>query len=135
MSGATFTAHLQVRWADSDRLGHVNNVRYVEYAQEARVQFLSRLDDRGATVVRRLEVDYLHPVTDNSGPLEVEVSVTRVGTTSCHIQHVVKDRNGRVCAEVVAVMVGFESETETSRPWSDAERSLFDEFSVASEVS
>ncbi|MGU3436012.1 acyl-CoA thioesterase [Actinomycetes bacterium M1A6_2h] len=134
MSGATFTAHLQVRWADSDRLGHVNNVRYVEYAQEARVQFLSRLGDRRAVVVRKLEVDYLHPVTDESGPLEVDVWVDRVGTTSCRLRHVVKNRDGRVCAEVVAVMVGFESETESSRPWSDAERALFEEYSVTADA-
>lgn len=134
MSGAKFTAHLQVRWADSDRLGHVNNVRYVEYAQEARVQFLSRLGHRAAVVVRRLEVDYLHPVTDDAGPLEVDVWVTRVGTTSCHIRHVLKNRDGRVCAEVVAVMVGFDAETESSRPWSGAERALFEEFSETADV-
>ena len=33
--------HCPLRWADLDVLGHVNNVRYVDYLQEARVDMLS----------------------------------------------------------------------------------------------
>ena len=29
-----------LRWADLDLLGHVNNVRYVDYLQEARLDLL-----------------------------------------------------------------------------------------------
>ena len=29
-----------IRWADLDLLGHVNNVRYVDYLQEARVDLM-----------------------------------------------------------------------------------------------
>ena len=29
-----------MRWADMDSLGHVNNVTYVDYLQEARVDML-----------------------------------------------------------------------------------------------
>jgi len=29
-----------LRWADLDLLGHVNNVRYVDYLQEARVDLM-----------------------------------------------------------------------------------------------
>ena len=34
-----FRCTLQVRWADFDQFGHVNNVKYIEYAQEARILF------------------------------------------------------------------------------------------------
>ena len=54
-----------MRWADLDMLGHVNNVVYVDYLQEARVDMLrthapdSRADDlaEGVVVVRH-EVTY-----------------------------------------------------------------------------
>ena len=35
-----------MRWADLDQLGHVNNVVYVDYLQEARVDML-RAHGRG----------------------------------------------------------------------------------------
>ena len=37
--GKEFACELEVRWADSDRLGHVNNTKFVEYMQEARIKF------------------------------------------------------------------------------------------------
>ncbi|NKU37232.1 acyl-CoA thioesterase, partial [Rhodococcus hoagii] len=33
MSNQVYSCDVQVRWGDSDRLGHVNNARVVEYMQ------------------------------------------------------------------------------------------------------
>ena len=58
-----------MRWADLDLLGHVNNVVYVDYLQEARVDMMRTHGPtaRGAlaegTVVVRHEVSYLAPLT------------------------------------------------------------------------
>ena len=41
MGQQAFTYEIQVRWGDSDRLGHVNNTRFMEYMQEARIAFLT----------------------------------------------------------------------------------------------
>ena len=43
-----------LRWADMDSLGHVNNVTYVDYLQEARVDMLRvhAPDDRGRAARR-----------------------------------------------------------------------------------
>ncbi|MGH3317205.1 MAG: acyl-CoA thioesterase, partial [Nocardioidaceae bacterium] len=38
----------RVRWSDVDSYGHVNNVKYFEYFQEARIAFLSHLTHSGA---------------------------------------------------------------------------------------
>ena len=37
------TARFQVRWADMDALGHVNNAVYFTYAEQARIEALERL--------------------------------------------------------------------------------------------
>ena len=56
-----------MRWADLDQLQHVNNVVYVDYLQEARVDML-RAHGRGPSamvdglVVVRHEVTYLKPL-------------------------------------------------------------------------
>ncbi|MDV8022486.1 acyl-CoA thioesterase [Rhodococcus sp. IEGM 1330] len=132
MAGKTFTCTLQVRWGDSDRLGHVNNTRFVEYLQEGRVQFLNAVlggsQQRGAAVVRKLATDFLHPILDDSGPLTIELWITRVGTTSYGVRHVVTDRDGKVCADAEALMVAFDLDTSSSRPLVEHERGLLTEY-------
>ncbi|MCZ4559729.1 acyl-CoA thioesterase [Rhodococcus sp. IEGM 1401] len=135
MSAKTFTCTLQVRWGDSDRLGHVNNTRFVEYLQEGRVRFLNAVFGgpgvRGAAVVRKLTTDFLHPILDDSGPLTIELWITRIGTTSYGVRHVVTDRDGKVCADAEALMVAFDLATSSSRPLSEDERNLLAEYLVA----
>ncbi len=133
MSGKTFTCTLQVRWGDSDRLGHVNNTRFVEYLQEGRVQFLNAVFGgpgvRGAAVVRKLTTDFLHPILDDSGPLTIELWITHVGTTSYGVRHVVTDRDGKLCADAEALMVAFDLETSSSRPLNESERTMLSTYS------
>ncbi|OZF44502.1 acyl-CoA thioesterase [Rhodococcus sp. 14-1411-2a] len=132
MPAKTFTCTLQVRWGDSDRLGHVNNTRFVEYLQEGRVQFLNAVFGgpgmRGAAVVRKLTTDFLHPILDDSGPLTIELWITRIGTTSYGVRHVVTDRDGKICADAEALMVAFDLATSSSRPLSEDERKLLAEY-------
>ena len=132
MPARTFTCTLQVRWGDSDRLGHVNNTRFVEYLQEGRVQFLNAVFGgpgvRGAAGVRKLTTDFLHPILDESGPLTIELWITRVGTTSYGVRHVVTDRDGKVCADAEALMVAFDLDTSSSRPLDESERGLLAEY-------
>ncbi|OZE35233.1 4-hydroxybenzoyl-CoA thioesterase [Rhodococcus sp. 05-2254-6] len=132
MPAKTFTCTLQVRWGDSDRLGHVNNTRFVEYLQEGRVQFLNAVFGgpgvRGAAVVRKLTTDFLHPIIDDSGPLTIELWISRIGTTSYGVRHVVTDRDGKVCADAEALMVAFDLATSSSRPLSEDERNLLAEY-------
>lgn len=132
MSAQTFTCTLQVRWGDSDRLGHVNNTRFVEYLQEGRVQFLNAVlggsKGRGAVVVRTLTTNFLHPILDDSGPLVIELWITRIRTTSYGVRHVVTDRNGTVCADAEALMVAFDLDTSSSRPLREHERTALSEY-------
>ncbi|MDI9895618.1 acyl-CoA thioesterase [Rhodococcus sp. IEGM 1381] len=132
MSGRTFTCTLEVRWGDSDRLGHVNNTRFVEYLQEGRVQFLNAAFGgpgvRGAAVVRKLTTDFLHPILDDSGPLTIELWITRIGNTSYGVRHVVTDRDGTVCADAEALMVAFDLDTSSSRPLDEHERGLLTQY-------
>ncbi len=72
------------RWADLDMLGHVNNVVYVDYLQEARVDMMRTLfaDRRGdlteGVVVVAHAVTYLTPLTFGRHSVTVECWVTEV---------------------------------------------------------
>ncbi|MBJ8346758.1 thioesterase family protein [Antrihabitans sp. YC2-6] len=133
-AGKSFTCQVEVRWADLDLLGHVNNTKYFEYAMEARVRFYQEAvfaGERGrrAVVLRRADMDYLRPVLVDAGPLDIETVVLHIGTTSYSLRHTMRDATGEVCAVGSAVMVGWDTEDQTSRPLSDAERSALEKFS------
>src|SRR5574340_789867 len=112
-AGKVFTCEIPVRWGDSDRLGHVNNTKFVEYMQEARIQFMnvgSLMPDGGprAVVLRRMDLEFLRPITDDSGPLTAEITVLHIGNSSYTLRHVLKDVRGTTCGTGDGVLVGFD---------------------------
>ncbi|MFI6432054.1 acyl-CoA thioesterase [Rhodococcus oryzae] len=140
MPNKVFTCEVQVRWGDSDRLGHVNNTLFLEYAQEARVKFFrERVFPAGvrpsAMVVRKVEIEFLKPITDESGPVTVEVSVLAVGNSSFGVRHLFRDVHGITCGVADAVMVRFDVKTETSVPLTELERSVLSEYAITETVS
>ena len=77
-----------MRWADMDLPGHVNNVTYVDYLQEARVDLLrahhaTAQDElaEGVVVVRH-EVEYAAPLTFRFKPVSIECWVTEIRAAS-----------------------------------------------------
>ncbi len=81
---------LHVRFSDVDVYGHVNNVMYFEYLQEARIQLMARLAEglpgaESATlqmVVAQTDVDYKRPILFRPEPYDVWSAIERVGRTS-----------------------------------------------------
>ena len=69
MTDAKITVHQKtfaIAWGDMDALGHVNNARYFDYFQEARVEWLRELDlhltEKTGPVVIHVACTYLKPV-------------------------------------------------------------------------
>lgn len=125
----------RVRWSDVDSYGHVNNVKYFEYYQEARIACLSDLADglpgnvgRG-TVVARIDVDYLRPIMFRSEPFEIQTWVSRVGTSSYDLQAEIRDGD-EVLSRAQAVVVAFDLQQQRSRPLTDVERERLHELLV-----
>ena len=82
MSRHTYECH--VRFSDVDVYGHVNNVKYFEYFQEARIAFILSLagglfdaDSSNRQVVARIDVDYKRPILFRAEPYAVETWVTQ----------------------------------------------------------
>lgn len=71
-----------VVWGDIDGLGHVNNIRYYEYAQEARVLHINAvLPDTFYTVIVATSCQYMSEVF-YPDVIKVGVRVKHIGTTS-----------------------------------------------------
>ena len=124
MSRHRYDCH--VRFSDVDVYGHVNNVKYFEYYQEARLAFLVSLgrdtgEDGFRLVVARLDVDYKRPILFRPEPYTVESWVTRIGRSSFDIESEIRD--GEVLlSRAHAAMVTFDLAAQRSRPLTAGER-------------
>lgn len=108
---------VQVRFSDVDVYGHVNNVKYFEYFQEARIQLLTtRGGDLGEgfhLVVAQTDVDYRRPILFRPEPYECRTWVSRIGTSSLVFESVVRDGDELLArARVVGVCI----DNATGRP-------------------
>jgi acyl-CoA thioester hydrolase len=71
------TYQCQLRWADMDLLGHVNNVTYLDYVTEAREALFAGHPAGRAPVSRHL-VDFVAPLVFRRRPVLVDTWVTEV---------------------------------------------------------
>jgi acyl-CoA thioester hydrolase len=123
-----------VRWDDLDAMGHVNNAKYLTYAQEARFlwateEFSGAMKETSLIemVVARAEVDFIEPIYEGGRFVEVEISVEKIGNSSFNMLFTIQDK-GRVFAKVRTVQVAVSLETRKSRPLSDKEREFLSNY-------
>jgi acyl-CoA thioester hydrolase len=124
---------VHVRFSDVDVYGHVNNVKYFEYYQEARIAFLQSIGvdllDPGTTerqVVARIDVDYRRPLLFRPEPYVVQTWVDRVGTSSYDLGCRIVDgpaAGDEVYSHAEVRLVAFDLATSRSRPLGEIERS------------
>jgi acyl-CoA thioester hydrolase len=126
--------HSQVRWADLDAFGHVNNVVFHAYLQEARVDFLfTHAASLGAggmsegVVVARQEIDHTAPLDFTTEPVRIETWVSRIGGASFTLRYDVRD-DVTVFARASSVLVPYDLATRSARRITDAERALLSDY-------
>lgn len=124
----------QVRWGDMDALGHVNNVRFLDYLQEARIDMFWTAPQRAGQqvmefdlVVARNEIDYLVPLIWSHEPLTIEVWVTNIKNASFEVAYEMK-RGEIIHARAKSVLVQFDLESQHSRRIGDNEKKLLEQY-------
>jgi acyl-CoA thioester hydrolase len=134
-----------LRWADMDSLGHVNNVTYVDYLQEARVDMLAvhapatggeELAE-GVVVVRH-EVEFCSPLVFRREPVRIESWVSRIRAASFTMRYEILDElpdgGRRVYTRAATVLTPFVFDAERPRRIRDAEREVLERFLEPEEV-
>ena len=123
-----------VRWDDIDALGHVNNAKYLTYAQEARFHWsFYQFYERNETpyfidmVVARAEVDFVVPIYEGGLFVDVHIWVESVGTSSFVLNYEISS-NGVMHARIKTVQVAISLQTKKSRPLADTEREFLKEY-------
>ena len=123
-----------VRWDDLDAMGHVNNAKFLTYAQEARFlwateEFSGAMRETSLIemVVARAEVDFIEPIYEGGRFVDVEITIGKIGNSSFNMLSTIGDQ-GKVFAKVMTVQVAISTETMKSRPLTDKEREFLTKY-------
>src|SRR5690606_13977724 len=128
------TVEVAIRWSDMDAYGHVNNVQYLRYLEEARVyafnqwfgQERSLLED--GVLVARSEIDYLAPLTFNYRPALVTLWCSRISGAAFDIAYVVGQVGSDVTfAQAESTLVTYELSAGRPRRIADHERAAMEQ--------
>jgi len=108
-----------IRYADTDRQGHVNNAVFATFSEIGRVAFLydpaEPLAPEGASfVVARLSIDF-HAELFWPGTVDIGTGIIRIGRSSVTLVQGLFNQ-GRCVASAEAVIVLFDKQTRASRP-------------------
>ncbi|MEU5362956.1 thioesterase family protein [Streptomyces sp. NPDC005925] len=124
-----------MRWSDMDVYGHVNNVVFLRYLEEARVNFLFRPDKnfKQGSVVARHEIDYKQQLVHRHEPVDVELWVTEIRAASFTLTYEVKDGD-QVYVRASTVIVPFDFEHRRPRRITDEEQEFLEEYLEEPEV-
>jgi len=118
-----------------DAQGHVNNAVYVDYLQEARVDFLLGLDVGGGpevgahlldsgVLVTSHQLEYLKPVVFGFEPIEISLWVDQVGGSRFVVGYELRDADGELAARARTALVPYDLATSTMRRLNPDERAV-----------
>jgi acyl-CoA thioester hydrolase len=104
---------LTVRWSDLDSYGHVNNVKYYDYIQEARISLVNDTvgwEPEAVWMVVRQDLEYLKPIDFRVEPYEVGTAVSAIGNRSFTLAAEIRDpTSSTIYATARTVVVGVSS--------------------------
>lgn len=112
-----------------DAYGHVNNVVFLRYLEEARIDFLFRPEKnfKQGSVVARHEIDYKRQLVHRHSPVDIELWITQIRAASFTITYEVKDGD-QIYVTASTVIVPFDFEAQRPRRLTAEERDFLAEY-------
>lgn len=116
-----------IEWGDMDALGHVNNGRYFDYFQQARIDWMASLDIHltaaQGPVVIKISGTFLKPVI-YPATITIISSIHSLGRSSFIMEHELY-QNDQQMTQGESKIVWVDYKRNKSIPVPDAIRSLF----------
>ena len=119
---------LDVRFADTDAMGHVNNAVYLTYCEAARIQYWTDVtgepvaaghEGAESLILAEARIAYRAPVFHTEG-VTIETRTTRIGSSSFTLEHRLTacppGGAPRLVAVSESVMVRYDYATERPTP-------------------
>jgi len=121
---------IAIRFADIDKLGHVNNAKYLTYMESARISYF--LDvmkeevnwDENGIILANAEINFAIPVELDDVEVLVFTSCSRIGGKSFNLSYVItKSDLKTICATGSTTMVCYNYKEARTIPVPDDWRS------------
>ena len=108
------TIKVAIRFADIDKLGHVNNAKYLTYLESARISYFVEVvgeavnwNEQGI-ILAKAEINFTLPVELEDREVIVFTSCTRIGGKSFDLSYVITKSDGStICATGSTTMVCY----------------------------
>jgi len=117
-----------------DAYGHVNNVVFLTYLEESRVDMLFALDAEyggkalaEGVLVAHHEIDYKRPLVYHPRGVDIEMWVGYIKGASFQIRYEIRDET-TVFALAASVLVPYDLEAQRPRRVSAEERSFLEKY-------
>ncbi|PVY76428.1 acyl-CoA thioester hydrolase [Tamilnaduibacter salinus] len=124
----------KLRYADTDRQGHVNNALFSTFLETGRVEFLYSPDDPLASdgasfVIANLNLQLRSEITW-PGTVDIGTAITRIGNSSIQLLQGIF-QNGTCAATAETVIVQMNDESRSSHPLSEATRTKLAQYQIS----
>jgi len=117
---------IEVRYADLDPQGHVNNAKHLTYFEQARVQYFVHLGLFGpdqsfqelSVIIADIHIHYHAPIFWGT-PLQVGVRISKITSRALTVEQAVADRSGGklfASGTVILVTYSYLDHTTTAVP-------------------
>lgn len=122
----------KVRYSDTDRQGHVNNVLFAFFFEAGRVDVLfmrgSAPPDHCAYVLARSTIDFIDEL-HWPGDVEIGTRIEKLGTSSINVRQVLF-QGGRCAATSDSVMVQVDRPSRKAYPLSEEARAILGQMAA-----
>ena len=118
---------IQVRFGDTDAMGHLNNTSFASYAESGRLAFVGTFGEEvRSLILAHLAIDFRRQVRFGE-TVVVETQVERIGRSSFTLhQRVLAD--GTLAADIRSVVVYFDYASAAAKSIPDRLRALLEPY-------
>lgn len=114
MGEAGYTTHIEVKYRDTDSMGHVSSPVYYDYLQHAYLSYMFDLlkiprDQKLPHIMVKTSCEYVQPAFFGES-LSIESRVTKFGTKSFEMEHLMRrnDEQNSIVAKGLSTHVMFD---------------------------
>ncbi|GIV34050.1 MAG: thioesterase [Chitinophagales bacterium] len=134
-AGFRHCTDIQIRFADIDSMGHVNNARYLTYIESARIAYFKQVLQTGmhsspGFILAKATVDFLLPLLFDD-KIQVYTRCSRIGTKSFDLEYEIVKMQGNgviTAARAHTVLVAYDYAAQKSIPIPSAWKQIISEF-------
>ena len=113
---------IQTRFNDFDAFAHINNISYLQYFDLGKEHFFNTImggifsPRELSAVLVNVNIQFYAPTAAHE-PLQVLTGLLKLGENSIHLdQRIVNPQTGQVKTTCVAILAGFDVDTQTAGP-------------------